>query len=140
MIATHKRDINSILCVVDFSEGTREALMWAVFFSTEYGARLTILYSYRLTRGLEEDVFEWKKRREQDIGDKFLAYETELLLGTSLNYEFKMEVGFVVDRIEEFTRRNRVSFIIIDKPICVSNRQAFDDLLEQMTVPVMIAP
>lgn len=139
-LTLRRQGINNILCVIDFSEGSRQALHWAASLASEYGAKLTILYSYRLNRQLGDNVFEWKKKREADIVSKFQVYESDILKDTAVNYEFKMEVGFVTDRVEEFTRKNQVSLLVIDKSVCVLNRDALDELLEQMTIPVMITP
>jgi nucleotide-binding universal stress UspA family protein len=130
----------SILCTTDFSEASKRALVWAIDFSKKEGSDLTILYTYRLTKNVSEELVSWKKKIEEEAKNKFFAFEREFLKEIGIKYEFKIEVGFVTDRIEDHVKKNPLRFIVIDRSMCARNKETFDDLLENINVPVVIIP
>jgi nucleotide-binding universal stress UspA family protein len=130
----------NILCTTDFSEPSKRALAWAIDFSKEEGSNLTILYTYRLTRQAAEELVAWKKKVEEEANKKFKAFESEFLKDIGIKYEFKIEVGFVADRIEDHAKKNPLRFLVIDKAMCARNKETFDDLIENLNVPVVIIP
>ena len=130
----------NILCTTDFSEASKRALEWAIDFSKEEGSDLTILYTYRLTKNGAEELVSWKKNIEEEAKKKFIAFESQYLKEIGIKYEFKIEVGFVADRIEDHAKNNPLRFIIIDRSMCSRNKETFDDLIENINVPVVIIP
>ena len=130
----------SILCTTDFSEASKRALAWAVNFSKEEGSDLTILYTYRLTKNVADELVQWKKKVEEEANKKFIAFETEYLKDIGIKYEFKIEVGFAADRIEDHAKKNHLRFIVMDRTMCTRNKETFDDLIENINVPVVIIP
>jgi nucleotide-binding universal stress UspA family protein len=132
--------MNNILCTTDFSEASKRALVWAVNFSKEEGSDLTILYTYRLTKNVAEELVQWKKKVEEEANNKFTAFEKEFLKNIGIKYEFKVEIGFVTDRIEEHARKNHLRFIVIDRTMCTRNKETFEDLIENISVPMVIIP
>lgn len=129
-----------VLCTVDFSNPSIQALKWAVQFSRDTGCDLAILYSYRLTRRMNEDIISSKKKIEQEALRHFSDFENEFLKNVNLTYEFKVEIGFIADRVEDFAKKNALSFIVMDKVLCTRSRDTFDELLEQTGVPLIIIP
>lgn len=129
-----------ILCTIDFSEASRQALLWAVQFSKMQGSDLTILYTYRLTKNMTGEAVVWKKKMEEDALQKFAAFENEWLKMAGIKYEFKIEVGFVADRVEDHTQKSDISFLVMDKNMCSQSKDTFDDLMEHMNVPLVIIP
>lgn len=132
--------LQKVLCTVDFSNPSIQALKWAVKFSRDIGCELAILYSYRLTGRMNEDIISSKKKMEQEALRHFTDFENEYLKNISLTYEFKVEIGFIADRIEDFAKNNTLSFIVMDKALCMRSRDTFDELLEQTNVPLIIIP
>lgn len=132
--------MQKVLCTVDFSNPSTQALKWAAKFSRDIGCDLTILYSYRLTRRMNEDIISSKKKMEQEALSHFTDFENEFLKNISLTYEFKVEIGFIADRVEDFAKKNPLSFIVMDKALCTRSRDTFDELLEQTNVPLIIIP
>lgn len=130
----------NILCTTDFSEASKRALEWAINFSKEEGSDLTILYTYRLTKNIAEELVSWKKRMEEEAKKKFIAFESQYLKDIGIKYEFKIEVGFVADRIEDHVKNNPLGFLVIDSSMCTRNKETFDDLIENIKVPVVIIP
>jgi nucleotide-binding universal stress UspA family protein len=129
-----------ILCTIDYSEASRQALKWAVQFSKTQGSDLTILYTYRLTKNMTGEVVVWKKKMEEEALQKFAAFENECLKTAGIKYDFKIEVGFVADRIEDHTQKSEISFLVMDKNMCSQSKDTFDDLMEHMSVPLVIIP
>lgn len=130
----------NILCTTDFSEPSKRALEWAVDFSKKEGSQLTILFTYRLTKNAAEELVLWKKRVEEDAKKKFIAFESQHLKDVGIKYEFRIEVGFVADRIEDHAKNNPLGFLVMDRSMCTRNKEAFDDLMEIIKVPVVIVP
>lgn len=129
-----------VLCAIDFSNPSHQALKWAVDFSRSIGCNLAVLYSYRLTRRVNEDILALKKKIELEALDHFTQFEAEYLANVSLTYEFKVEIGFIADRVEDFASKNEISFIVMDKTVYTRTRDTFDELLELAHVPVIIVP
>ena len=113
---------------------------WAIDFSKKEGSDLTILFTYRLTKNVPEELVAWKKKVEEEAKKKFFAFESEYLKEIGIKYEFKIEVGFVADRIEDHVKKNPLRFIVLDRTMCTRNKETFDDLLENINVPVVIIP
>jgi len=129
----------TILCTIDFSASSRHTLQCAVSLAKDLQAHLTVLYTYRLIRVKNEEVVEGKKKIEAAAALNFAAIE-EVLRGEGISYDFKTEVGFVVDRIEAFAKESSLGFVVIDKNMNVNNKEAFDELIEHLQVPVVIVP
>ena len=129
-----------ILCTTDFSEASNNALKWAINFSLKEDSELTILYTYRLTKNISEELVAWKKRIEEEASGKFAAFEDRWLKGKGIKYQFKIEVGFVGDRIEDHAKKNSLAFLVVDKDMCMKNKDTFEDLLDHMHVPLIIIP
>jgi hypothetical protein len=78
-------------------------------------------------------------RKEEGLR-KFKAVEKEFLEGSGISYDFKVEVGFVDDRIEEHMKINKISFLVMAKNMSVRNRESFDELVENLRAPLVIVP
>lgn len=128
------------MCTVDFSETSEETVKWAVSLAKELNCSLTILYTYRLTKKFNEDVVAYKKRMEQQAVEKFERWESLFLRPSGVRYTLKAEIGFMSDRVEDHTRKNAVSFLVMDKKMSTDNRETFNELVEHMNVPLVIVP
>jgi len=131
----------SILCVIDFSDSSRNALQWAADNARTYQLHLTVLYSYRLNHVRHgESIVALRKKIEDEANQNFKILENDLLLNRHISYDFKTEVGFIADRVEEHSKNHPINFLVIDKNIRTSNKESFDDLMEHMQVPLVIIP
>lgn len=142
MNATRQTDMmmtNGILYATDFSDSSQEALEWAVRLAKRLNCHLTVLYTYRLIKQYGEVLFIKKKMEEEGLR-KFKALEKEFLEGAGISYDFKIEVGFVDDRIEEHTRKNKISFLVMGKNMSIRNKESFDELVENLQAPLVIVP
>lgn len=130
----------SILCAIDFSESSLNALKWAAEFSARFNTHLTVLYPYRLLQTSKEDVVELKKKNVELATRKFEALENDYLNGKVTSFEFSPEVGFLTDRIEDHLRKNSILMMVIGKNMNSTNQENLDDLINQVKVPVVVIP
>jgi nucleotide-binding universal stress UspA family protein len=130
----------SILCAIDFSESSLNALKWAAELSAKFNSHLTVLYPYRLLQTSKEDVVELKKKNVELATRKFEALENDYLNGKVTSFEFTPEVGFLTDRIEDHLRKNSILMMVIGKNMNSSSQENLDDLLNSVKVPVVVIP
>lgn len=142
MNVTTESSLKTILCTIDFSQSTRHSLEWAVTMARQLRAHLSILYTYRLiqSRTGEIVVVNLKKNIEQEARQKFEALEKQYLLGEGISYDFKIEVGFVSDRIEDRAKKNSLDFVVMDKSMRANSNESFEELMEHIHVPMLVIP
>jgi nucleotide-binding universal stress UspA family protein len=130
---------NAILCTIDFSEPSKEVLKYAVNLAKQFNSHITILYTYRLLNSNGELV-EIKRKIEEQAKQSFAVLENEVLKGSGVSYDFKIEVGFVSNRVREYAKKNGVSFLVMGKKMNGSSKESFDELAENIQVPLVIVP
>ncbi len=132
--------LKTILCTIDFSQSTRHSLEWAVSLTRQMRAHLTVLYTYRLIQPRSGEIVHLKKAIEQEARQKFDALEKEYLMDKGISYDFKIEVGFVTDRIEDRVKKNSLDFVVMDKTMRSNSNESFDELMEHIHVPMLLVP
>lgn len=130
----------AILCAIDFSESTGQTIDWAVTMAQQLDAHLTILYTYRLIQSKGGEIVHLKKNIEEEARQKFQFIEKSHLAQKGISYDFKIEIGFVSDRIEDHARRNTLIFLVIDKNLKTNNNETLEELLEHIDVPMLLVP
>ncbi len=131
----------SILCVIDFSNPSNRALKWAIANASKLKMHLTVLYPYRLIQPRNgESLLRMKEKIENEAVESFRIIEKDLLINRGLSYDFKSEVGFVADRVEEHAKSHDINFLVMDKTIFTLDKELSDDLVEYLTVPLVIIP
>lgn len=129
-----------ILCTIDFSESSKEALKWSVSLAKVLRTNLTILFTYRLLNSNNGEVVELKKKIEDNAMRNFAKVEKELLAGKGVKYDFKVEVGFISNRVQEYAKKTGASFIVMGNKMNSTNNESFDELAENIQVPLVIVP
>jgi nucleotide-binding universal stress UspA family protein len=129
-----------ILCSIDFSESSKDALRWSVSLASLLKTNLIVLYTYRLVNSDNGEAVELKKRIEANAMSNFALLEKEILTNKGVNYAFKVEVGFVSNRVKDYARRNGVSFLVMGNKMNINNKESFDELAENVQVPLVIVP
>jgi nucleotide-binding universal stress UspA family protein len=130
---------NAILCTIDFSEPSKDVLKYAVNLSKQFNSHITILYTYRLLNSNGEAV-EIRRKIEEQAKQNFAVLEKEVLAGSGASYDFRIEVGFVSNRVKEYAKKNGVSFLVMGKKMNGSSKESFDELAENIQVPLVIVP
>lgn len=130
----------TILCTIDFSDSSKHALTWAINIAHKLNAPLTILYTYRLYSVKNSEAVELKKQLESKAQDNFHLLEKDLLEGRGIQYDFKTEVGFVTDRVENYVRNNSIGFLVMDKSMNFQNKEIFNELVDHIRIPLVIVP
>ncbi|HEY5823099.1 MAG TPA: universal stress protein [Cyclobacteriaceae bacterium] len=129
-----------ILCLIDFSESSTRALQWAVQMADIQHAHVTVLHVFRLLKSKNGEALLMKKAKEAEANSHFVELERSLLLNKKISYDFKTEVGFINDRIDDYTSKNAIQFLVIDKSLTECNRESFDELLKNVQIPMVIIP
>lgn len=131
----------TILCAVDFSDSSVQALKWAIGMARELGAHLTILNTYRFVQSVnDQEAIILKKKMEDEARGGFTKIENDLLKDQGISFEFKLEIGFVRDRVEHYARRHELLFCVIGKSLSVINKEGISELIDRLTVPLVIIP
>jgi nucleotide-binding universal stress UspA family protein len=131
-----------ILCVIDFSDSSKDVLRWAVTLTQELGCTLSILYTYRFLKPYDhnEEAGEMKRKIETEAAKKFSQLESELLVGKGITYNFKIEVGFIADRAKNHIKKNGADLLVLGKKMDSINKQSFDELMADLQMPLVIIP
>lgn len=103
-------------------------------------AHLSVLHTYRLIQPRSGEIVEQKKSIELEARKKFELLEKEYLIGQGISYDFKIEVGFVSDRIEDRAKKNSLDFVIMDKTMKANNNETLEELIQHIHVPMLLVP
>jgi nucleotide-binding universal stress UspA family protein len=131
---------NTILCTIDFSEPSRDVLKYALNLSKQFNSHITVLYTYRLLNSYNGEAVEIRRKLEEQARQNFAILEKEVLVGSGVSYDFKIEVGFVSNRVREYAKKNGISFLVMGKKMNGSSKESFDELAENIQVPLVIVP
>ena len=85
-------------------------------------------------------MLQLKRDIEASASYQFGLLETEILEGSGVTYDFKVEIGFVTDRIEDYAKKNTLNFLVISKNIHNGGRESFDELIKHIQVPLLVVP
>jgi nucleotide-binding universal stress UspA family protein len=129
-----------IICTIDFSDSSREALKWSVSLAALLKSHLTILYTYRLLNSHNGEAVQAKKKIEENAFLKFAELKKDVLEGHDIAYDFRVEVGFVSNRIRHYANLNGVSFLVMGNTMNSTNKESFDELAQSLQVPLVIIP
>ena len=130
----------TILYTTNFSNSSKHALQWAITLARQLKAHITILYTYRLIKSNNSEVIQLKKKIEEDALHKFATLEHDLLSNQNISYDFRMEVGFMNDRVHQLTQKVPINFLVMDREMSTENKESFDELVEQIRIPLVIVP
>lgn len=129
-----------IVCSVDFSDSSKEALKWAVSLARALNSHLTVLYTYRLLGTLSGEASELKKKIEDNANLSFASIERDILTGQAIEYDFKIEVGFVSNRMREYVKKDGISMLVIGGKMSSTNLESFDELAQNLNIPFVVVP
>ena len=121
--------------------GNVSALDYAVDLAKQSDAMLYLLHTYRLVdikqrhkeggsiiRNIDDEL-------EQNFRDK---YESRLV-DSKIQYEFMLEIGFLMDRIISNIKEKEIDILLLDK-LKVDGDEAMIERFNDIKVPVMLIP
>ncbi len=134
-----------ILCTVDFSDSSIDALKWAFDYAKRTQAKVTVMYCYRLIALMDdEETSGLKRNKEEEATKMFKEFETKHLNGQPVTYKFITEVGFFHFRIEMFLQKNPIGLLVMGNSTVQKFDEykaiGFDKFLMNSKVPVVIVP
>jgi hypothetical protein len=129
-----------ILCPIDFSESSIEALKFAIDMANKEGRSVTVLYSYRLIQpDHEEEILKFRNRVELRARERFCMLEPFFHNGTMTDHEFLIEIGFFADCILRQVRNNSIDKIVMDNNMRrLITEIPQDSFLGSLPVPIII--
>lgn len=134
----------NILCALDFSESSLQALKWTLTMAKLTHSQITVLFCYRLIGENDQETSDLKKNMENDAIRKFNDIEKTMIKGLDVSYEFITEVGFFSFRIETFIRKSPVGLLVMGNSIIQNFNEyknlSFEHFLTSSKVPIVIVP
>ena len=135
----------TILCAVDFSESSLNALKWTFDLAKKTQAKVVVMFCYRLIALTEdEETIGLKGKMEEEATMKFKEFERGQLNGQPVTYKFITEVGFFHFRIEMFLRNNPVGLLVLGNSVVQNfdeyKNVGFENFLKSSKIPVVVVP
>jgi len=129
-----------ILCVIDFSASSMEALRWSIQMAQELNTHLTVLYTYRFLQPYGGEALEMKRKIEEEATKKLQELEKAVLINAGISYSVKTEVGFIADRAKDHAKKNVADLVVVGNKMSSVNKQSFDELVADIQMPLVIVP
>ena len=132
---------SSILCVLDLSDSSLQALEWAIKVALRHDMRISVLHPYRLIQlGNKQDPVLLKKEIDKVASDNFMKVAEGLLKKNNISFDFRSEVGFLHDRIQDHARKHNMALLVISKKLAINNLDSVELLIKELEVPTVIIP
>ncbi len=131
----------SILCVIDFSKSSIQALEWAASMAEKLSAHLNISHPQRLNLlAKDNNMLSAKNKMEEEASRNFEVVAKKLFKNKTLSYDFQSEIGFIQGRVQEHVSHGNVLFVVMSKELINNNKESVDELLTHIEVPLVIVP
>lgn len=130
----------SVLCVIDFSSTSEDALRAAIPAAERNHARLMIIHPYRLNHaGSMEDQVKMKRAIEEESRQNFRKL-SHVLNDVTIPFDFRPEIGFLTDRVQEHLKKANIILLIMSRELAKASRESLMELLPQIDIPILIIP
>jgi hypothetical protein len=131
----------AILCLIDFSEASRQALDWAAREAARLDTALTVLYPYRLNQIKGKgDLVSLRNGLDAEAVSNFDKIAKSTLSAAKVRYEFKPEVGFINDRVYAHSHQREFAMMVISKRMALNNKESMAELIDLIKFPLVIVP
>ena len=135
----------TILCAIDFSESSADAMHWAIQMAQLTDEQVVFLFCYRLIgAGNEDGTLDLKRNIENDAVRKYNEMQKILVRDQDVSCKFISEVGFFPFRIENFIRNGAVNMLVLGNSIIDNfdeyKNLNFDMFLKSTKIPVVVVP
>ena len=132
---------SSILSIIDFSESSKDVLKWSIAMAERLNVHLTILHPYRLNQlDKKEDMVGVKKKLDLDAAKNFELLTGGLLKNKKVSFDFRAEVGFIQDRVQDYARRNNILFLVIGFNLATGNKEILEEVVKEIEAPLVVVP
>lgn len=130
---------SSLLVVTDFSDSSLQAFQWAITEAKMRKLLISVLFPYRFDpQHMKKDTPTSKKELERQAMQKFEHLAQGLLLSSRVPFEFRSEVGFLRDRIADYSRKHDVAMVVMDSQM--ARMESFSELVAELEIPLVIVP
>lgn len=133
-----------ILCAIDFSDSSLDVLRMAIQQSALHKSGVLALYAYRLVMTEGKPIAEYRKDVEKCAGEKFATLTKQLSEKETSLVEFRMEIGFLTDRIEAHAEKNGIEMVVMSEAMANSFDEhqgvSLRDFIKSLQIPMMIVP
>jgi len=131
----------SILGIIDFSESSKDILKWAIAMAAKLKVHLTILHPYRLNQlDKKENMVGLKRKLDVDAFKNFEVLANGLLSKQKISFDFRSEVGFIQDRVQDYAQRNTILFLVIGADQVTANHDTLEEMVREIGVPMVVVP
>ena len=136
-----------IICPIDFSDHSAQAIAAAVNIAQPNGSELVILYTYRLV-GIEHtdihDKISFRQYREELATKKMHEMVMQYPQLSDIRYTFLTEIGFLRDRVFLAVKKYSIDLVVLSEDIQVRLKEKWgtseEDLLNQLHCPILLVP
>jgi nucleotide-binding universal stress UspA family protein len=143
-----KRMKKSILCPIDFSKSSVNALQYAIELAKKEHSGITVLYSFRLIQPKNgEGVVSFRKKMEKTALEKFTGLEKYFETDKQVDHRFLVEIGFFSDSIASQVRKNAISKVVIGNDMyplindhIIGHHQPMTSYLNSLRIPLIVVP
>jgi hypothetical protein len=134
--------MKSVFCAIDFSETSLQVLRLASQQAEIRGGKVIVLYSYRLVQSADKPVAEYRKAVELGAKENFQTLAQSLTGKEQALLDFRMEIGFLTDRIEFYAQKGEIDLIVLSTEIANQYDEhsgiSLIDILNSLKIPVMV--
>lgn len=134
-----------ILCAIDLSDSSINALRWAYKLAKRSNAQLAVLYSYRLLQtGSLAEIVAFRKNQEDESRKRFEEIDKLVRLDDDVKSSFITEIGFYSDTIRNFLRKKPSTLVVLSETMAYSiydhKGETLLHFLQSLHVPMLIVP
>jgi len=116
-------------------------LKWAIEEAKKHNCHISVLYPYRLNQERRNGLnIQSKKELDRMATTRFEDVAEGLLQESKISFDFRSEVGFVQDRIRQFTNKHDVAMLVMGKRMAMENTESLQELIGWLDVPVVMVP
>lgn len=132
---------SSILCIVDFSVASKEVMRCAIGMAEKIKVPITILHPYRLNQvERNEDMVTVKRKLDQDALENFKILSDGLFKNKKISFDFRAEVGFIQDRVQDYARKHKILFLVIGFDHASRDKEVIEGVLKETEAPLVVVP
>jgi len=136
--------MNPILCALDLTPSSKHSMRVALEMANQYKTKVIGLFAYRLVQPATGTVSDYRKSVEKQAKDDFEQMIRQMNFNGSVNYEFRSEIGFLTDRIDDYLHKSEVGMLVMSQDMADSINEhkglSLQHFIHSLKVPLLIVP